>query len=58
MASKWDDEFDLDEDPQPRAKPNQKKNRNSNHDDFLDLEDEAPKNVKLPVIGKQQPLRN
>lgn len=53
MTSKWDDEFDFDENPQAK-KPKQdyKKNRNTTpNNDFYDLEEE-PKNIKLPTIAK------
>lgn len=53
MASKWDDEFDLDDEPQRKKAKQDKKNRNSTtNNDYYDL-DEEPKNIKLPTIAKQ-----
>jgi hypothetical protein len=56
--SKWDDEFDLDDEPQRRKPKQDKKNRNStSNNDYFDLE-EDPKNVKFPTIAKNPPPSN
>jgi len=52
MASKWDDEFDLDELDNKHDKKKQKAKKDDY--DFFDLdEDNPPKNSKLPTINSK-----
>ncbi len=54
MASKWNDEFDFDDESSKNKgkKEDKKKNRQSlSNNDFYDLEEDN-RNLKLPTIGK------
>ena len=50
MASNWEDEFDLLDEPKKKKNNHEKKKSKVEEDDFFDLEDDS-KAVKLPSLN-------